>query len=367
MTVVRPELQFGVAELNGDGVVRGFVEKPRSEHWVNGGFFCFEPSVLELLEDDSVLEREPLARLAAGGRAARVPPRGVLGLHGHLQGRGPAQRPVGGRAGAVEAVELSGHSVARHRRLRPARRAGWSARCSRRGAAVTVIRRDERRRLARCAAWASSASVDVVHGDICADGLVARALAEYEVESVFHLAAQTIVPTANRSPLLDVRDEHPRHLAAARGVPAPRRRAGDRRLLGQGLRPARRAPVPGGLRAPAAATPTTSPRRRPTCSPAPTGTPGSCRWRSPGSPTCTAAATPTRSRLVPEAVTAALAGRSPVVRSDGSPERDFLYVEDAVAAYLAICGRARRGDEAPAARPSTPAAASRTACSTSSS
>jgi glucose-1-phosphate cytidylyltransferase len=45
MTVVRPALQYGVAELNGDGVVRGFVEKPRSEHWVNGGFFCFEPSV----------------------------------------------------------------------------------------------------------------------------------------------------------------------------------------------------------------------------------------------------------------------------------------------------------------------------------
>ena len=45
-----------------------------------------------------------------------------------------------------------------------------------------------------------------------------------------------------------------------------------------------------------------------------------------------------RSRLVPEAVCAALAGRPPVVRSDGSPERDFLYVEDAVAAYLAIWG-----------------------------
>ncbi len=43
-----------------------------------------------------------------------------------------------------------------------------------------------------------------------------------------------------------------------------------------------------------------------------------------------------RSRLVPEAVGAALAGRAPVIRSDGSPERDFLYVEDAVAAYVAI-------------------------------
>jgi glucose-1-phosphate cytidylyltransferase len=67
MTVVRPELQFGVAELNGEGVVRGFVEKPRSEHWINGGFFCVRPALLELLSVDSVLEREPLARLAAAG------------------------------------------------------------------------------------------------------------------------------------------------------------------------------------------------------------------------------------------------------------------------------------------------------------
>ena len=42
------------------------------------------------------------------------------------------------------------------------------------------------------------------------------------------------------------------------------------------------------------------------------------------------------SRLIPEAVSAAVAGRPPVLRSDGSPERDFLYVEDAAAAYLAI-------------------------------
>jgi glucose-1-phosphate cytidylyltransferase len=68
MTVVRPRLPFGVAELNGDGVVRGFTEKPRSEHWVNGGFFCFEPAALATLGADSVLEREPLERLAGGGQ-----------------------------------------------------------------------------------------------------------------------------------------------------------------------------------------------------------------------------------------------------------------------------------------------------------
>jgi CDP-glucose 4,6-dehydratase len=42
------------------------------------------------------------------------------------------------------------------------------------------------------------------------------------------------------------------------------------------------------------------------------------------------------SRLIPEAIAAVLDGRSPQIRSDGSPERDFLYVSDAVAAYLAV-------------------------------
>jgi CDP-glucose 4,6-dehydratase len=42
------------------------------------------------------------------------------------------------------------------------------------------------------------------------------------------------------------------------------------------------------------------------------------------------------SRLIPETVTAVLDGRRPLIRSDGSPERDFLYVEDAAAAYLAM-------------------------------
>jgi glucose-1-phosphate cytidylyltransferase len=65
MTVVQPELQFGVAELNGDGHVRGFTEKPRYEGWINGGFFCFEPEALGYIGPDSVLERDPLERLAA--------------------------------------------------------------------------------------------------------------------------------------------------------------------------------------------------------------------------------------------------------------------------------------------------------------
>jgi glucose-1-phosphate cytidylyltransferase len=67
VTVVRPNLQWGIAELAGDEVT-GFVEKPRSEHWINGGFFCFEPGALDYVAPDSVLEREPLSRLAADGQ-----------------------------------------------------------------------------------------------------------------------------------------------------------------------------------------------------------------------------------------------------------------------------------------------------------
>ena len=50
------------------------------------------------------------------------------------------------------------------------------------------------------------------------------------------------------------------------------------------------------------------------------------------------------SRLIPEAVSAAISGRAPVLRSDGSPERDFLFVEDAAGAYLAIADALDRDD-----------------------
>jgi glucose-1-phosphate cytidylyltransferase len=68
MTVVRPELQFGIVRLDGDDRIAAFEEKPPSEHWVNGGFFCFEPGALAAIGPDSVLEREPLQELAAAGQ-----------------------------------------------------------------------------------------------------------------------------------------------------------------------------------------------------------------------------------------------------------------------------------------------------------
>jgi glucose-1-phosphate cytidylyltransferase len=64
VTVVQPHLQWGVAKLGDEDRVEGFVEKPRSEHWINGGFFCLEPGALDYIDEDSVLEHKPLEHLA---------------------------------------------------------------------------------------------------------------------------------------------------------------------------------------------------------------------------------------------------------------------------------------------------------------
>jgi glucose-1-phosphate cytidylyltransferase len=68
VTVVRPELPFGVAQLGRDDRITSFEEKPLADQWVNGGFLLLEPGVQSYLGPGVVLEREPLARLAADGR-----------------------------------------------------------------------------------------------------------------------------------------------------------------------------------------------------------------------------------------------------------------------------------------------------------
>ncbi|MCB0865312.1 MAG: NTP transferase domain-containing protein [Solirubrobacterales bacterium] len=67
VTLVRPHAQWGVARVGEEDRIEGFVEKPRMEQWVNGGFMFCEPRVLDELGPGSVLEHEPLERLAAAG------------------------------------------------------------------------------------------------------------------------------------------------------------------------------------------------------------------------------------------------------------------------------------------------------------
>jgi len=65
VTAVRPPARFGSLRLEG-GAVCDFAEKPQTdEGWINGGFFVFNPEIFDYLEnDDTILEREPLERLA---------------------------------------------------------------------------------------------------------------------------------------------------------------------------------------------------------------------------------------------------------------------------------------------------------------
>ncbi len=71
VTAVRPPARFGGMTFDGD-LVREFVEKPQiGEGWINGGFFVFEPGVADYIPgDETILERDPLERLAADRQLA---------------------------------------------------------------------------------------------------------------------------------------------------------------------------------------------------------------------------------------------------------------------------------------------------------
>jgi glucose-1-phosphate cytidylyltransferase len=71
VTAVRPPARFGGLVFDGD-LVAEFTEKPQTgEGWINGGFFAFEPEVLDYLDDDDTsLESDALRRLAADGQLA---------------------------------------------------------------------------------------------------------------------------------------------------------------------------------------------------------------------------------------------------------------------------------------------------------
>lgn len=180
-----------------------------------------------------------------------------------------------------------------------------------------------------------SGEVELIEGDISDAGTVNRAVTG--ADSVFHLAAQTLVGPAATDPVATFRAnvegtwvvlEAARHAGVEAVVVASSDKAyGPSRELpyreGQELTPA--APYEG--------------------SKAAADVISRSYWKAFGLPVGVTRLANVYgggdlnfSRLIPETVTAYLAGRRPVIRSDGSPRRDFLHVTDAVAAYLAIEG-----------------------------
>jgi CDP-glucose 4,6-dehydratase len=208
------------------------------------------------------------------------------------------------------------------------------------GAAVTVLKRDEDPRAA-LRLLGLEERVSVVRGDVRDFDLLQRALADYEIDTIFHLAAQTIVGAANASPVPTF-DANIRgtwtlleacRLHGASGVLVA---ASDKAYGAHDELPYREDFA-------------LQPRYPYDVSKACTDLIARSYFHTFGLPVVVTrlaniygGGDTNASRLVPEAVAAALAGRAPVIRSDGTPERDFLYVEDAAAAYLALAREIER-------------------------
>jgi CDP-glucose 4,6-dehydratase len=179
-----------------------------------------------------------------------------------------------------------------------------------------------------------------VRADLIDYESLTRALNEHEVRAVFHLAAQTIVGTANRSPLstfeTNIRGTYTL-LEACRGIGVvanPIERvvvASSDKAYGRHEQLPYKEDFPLQALYPydvsKAATDMIARSYAAT-------------YDMPVAVTRLAniygGGDPNPSRIVPDTITALRGGGRPVIRSDGSPERDYLYVEDAVDAYLTI-------------------------------
>ena len=67
VTCVQPIGRFGSIEIDPNGIIKSFNEKPLGDGaWINGGFFVMEPGIFDYLTDgdSTTLERKPMEKLA---------------------------------------------------------------------------------------------------------------------------------------------------------------------------------------------------------------------------------------------------------------------------------------------------------------
>jgi CDP-glucose 4,6-dehydratase len=179
------------------------------------------------------------------------------------------------------------------------------------------------------------ARCEVVCGDVADEALMARIVADGGVQTIFHLAAQSIVGSADHRPA----ETFTTNIKGTWAVLEAARVAGVRRVVVAGSRNAYGERTPSPYTEDMALAPT----HAYDVSKAATDLIGRSYWHTYGLPVAVTrlanvygGGDRNPSRLVPELVSAALDGRAPRLRTDGTPQRDFLYVEDAVTAYLAI-------------------------------
>ena len=71
VTSVQPAGRFGSLNIDPNGNVTAFKEKPQGDgDWINGGFFVLEPEIFNYIKpsDDVVFEEEPLEKLVKDGQ-----------------------------------------------------------------------------------------------------------------------------------------------------------------------------------------------------------------------------------------------------------------------------------------------------------
>lgn len=187
--------------------------------------------------------------------------------------------------------------------------------------------------------------VATVRGDICDQALVERLLGEYEVETVFHLAAQTIVGIANRNPVstfesnirgtwsvLEACRRSPRvgqvvFASSDKAYGEAETLPYDEETPLKGRHPYDVSKSCADLIAQSYAATYGLPVAITRCGNFYGG--GDLNW----------------SRIVPGAIRSLLRGQRPIVRSDGQYVRDYFYVEDGAAAYTLLAEKLAEGPE----------------------
>ena len=67
LVTTRPKSRFGIIEMNQDGTVTRFREKPRMDDWVSSGLFVFSPKIIDSLEPNTMFENSLIPDLAQKG------------------------------------------------------------------------------------------------------------------------------------------------------------------------------------------------------------------------------------------------------------------------------------------------------------
>ena len=67
LSAVHPTSRFGVVDIDDNGKIDTFHEKPVVDDWINGGYFVLEPDVFNYFADDGPFEETPLRNLSSTG------------------------------------------------------------------------------------------------------------------------------------------------------------------------------------------------------------------------------------------------------------------------------------------------------------